>query len=169
MGSDAEDGGGGGHNSAGGHILGVSASQLALGSASSSTHGTPHARPLLGRRRSQAARKVCVLSVDDDPVNQLVVDSLLSPEGYLVKKAMDGPEALQLIEDEGMPDIVLLDVMMPGMSGYEVCHILREKYPYSCVPVIMVSAKSEEHHIVEGLTAGSNDYIVKVRGEEGWD
>lgn len=56
--------------------------------------------------------------------------------------------------------------MMPGMSGYEVCRKLREMYPLSCIPVIMISAKSKEEHIVEGLAAGSNDYVVKPFGRQ---
>ncbi len=62
-----------------------------------------------------------VLSVDDDPVNQMVIQNLLEPEGYDVCQAMDGQECLEkLAESEELPDVILLDVMMPGMSGYEV-------------------------------------------------
>ncbi|KXZ54193.1 hypothetical protein GPECTOR_5g288 [Gonium pectorale] len=111
--------------------------------------------------------KVRVLSVDDDPVNQLVIQNLLAPVGYEILQAMDGQEALQVLtEEERLPDVILLDVMMPGMSGYEVCRKLREMYPLSCIPVIMISAKSKEEHIVEGLAAGSNDYVVKPFGRQ---
>lgn len=80
---------------------------------------------------------------------------------------MDGQEALKVLtEEERLPDVILLDVMMPGMSGYEVCRKLREMYPLSCIPVIMISAKSKEEHIVEGLAAGSNDYVVKPFGRQ---
>ncbi|KAG2434989.1 hypothetical protein HYH02_011988 [Chlamydomonas schloesseri] len=111
--------------------------------------------------------KVRVLSVDDDPVNQLVIQNLLAPVGYEILQAMDGQEALKVLtEEERLPDVILLDVMMPGMSGYEVCRKLREMYPLSCIPVIMISAKSKEEHIVEGLAAGSNDYVVKPFGRQ---
>ncbi|KAG2482178.1 hypothetical protein HYH03_018877 [Edaphochlamys debaryana] len=111
--------------------------------------------------------KVRVLSVDDDPVNQLVIQNLLAPVGYEIVQAMDGQEALKVLsEEERLPDVILLDVMMPGMSGYEVCRKLREMYPLSCIPVIMISAKSKEEHIVEGLAAGSNDYVVKPFGRQ---
>ncbi|GLI62437.1 hypothetical protein VaNZ11_005058 [Volvox africanus] len=111
--------------------------------------------------------KVRVLSVDDDPVNQLVIQNLLAPVGYEILQAMDGQEALQVLtSEERLPDVILLDVMMPGMSGYEVCRKLREMYPLSCIPVIMISAKSKEEHIVEGLAAGSNDYVVKPFGRQ---
>ncbi|MEW5298365.1 MAG: hypothetical protein WDW36_001497 [Sanguina aurantia] len=112
-------------------------------------------------------RKRRVLSVDDDPINQMVVQNLLAPAGYEVIQAMDGAEALQILaESATQPDMILLDVMMPGMSGFEVCRKLRELYPLHCIPVIMISAKSQEEHIVEGLVAGSNDYMVKPFGRQ---
>lgn len=64
-------------------------------------------------------------------------------------------------EFEGFPDIVLLDVMMPYMSGYECCKIMRQLYSTTQLPVIIISAKSSEESIVEGLDAGSNDYVTK--------
>ncbi|GAX76782.1 hypothetical protein CEUSTIGMA_g4228.t1 [Chlamydomonas eustigma] len=108
-----------------------------------------------------------VLSVDDDPVNQLVIQNLLEPEGYEILQAMDGQEALNILSSlEMLPDVILLDVMMPGMSGYEVCRKIQELYPLNCLPIIMVSAKSKEENIVEGLVAGSNDYLVKPFGRK---
>ncbi|GAX76781.1 hypothetical protein CEUSTIGMA_g4227.t1 [Chlamydomonas eustigma] len=108
-----------------------------------------------------------VLSVDDDPVNQMVVQNLLEPEGYEILQAMDGQEALDLLKSEDrLPDVILLDVMMPGMSGYDVCRKIQELYPLNCLPIIMVSAKSKEENIVEGLEAGSNDYLVKPFGRK---
>lgn len=71
----------------------------------------------------------------------MVVESLLAPEGYEVIRAMDGFEALEICVEQGMPDLMLLDIMMPGMSGYEVCRKLREMEGANCVPVVMVSAK----------------------------
>eukprot|EP00955_Chlamydomonas_euryale_P019192 204272-Chlamydomonas_euryale.AAC.3 len=82
---------------------------------------------LVARDRSRAMvsldRKIRVLSVDDDPVNQMVIQSLLPPDKYEIKQAMDGMEALKILDDcpvGTLPDIILLDVMMPGMSGYQV-------------------------------------------------
>ena len=70
-----------------------------------------------------------VLSVDDDPVNQTVVSSLLQPLGFKMVTAMNGWEALEALEEcSTLPDVVLLDCMMPGMSGYVVCARVREKY-----------------------------------------
>ncbi len=112
--------------------------------------------------------QIKVLSVDDDPVNQMVVQTLLTSSAditYDVTQAMNGEEALEILADkDNMPDVILLDVMMPGMSGHEVCRKLRAMYPLHCIPVIMVSAKSKEEHVVEGLMAGSNDYLVKPFG-----
>ncbi|GAQ88354.1 hypothetical protein KFL_004210020 [Klebsormidium nitens] len=103
-----------------------------------------------------------ILSVDDDRVNQMVVDGLLRPAGYKITKKMDGMEALAYLEgSEVIPDLIMLDVMMPGLDGYEVCKKVREMFPSSALPVIMVSAKSQEGDIVKGLRAGSNDYLTK--------
>eukprot|EP00750_Incisomonas_marina_P015150 INCI18098.1.p1 GENE.INCI18098.1~~INCI18098.1.p1 ORF type:complete len:1351 (+),score=240.12 INCI18098.1:202-4053(+) len=104
-----------------------------------------------------------ILSVDDHPVNQMVIENIVaSMEGYKVTACMDGFSALQLVEQrEYLPDLILLDVMMPGTSGYEVCTKLRQKYKPSALPVIMVSAKNREKEIVAGLKSGANDYITK--------
>mmetsp|Transcript_40304 Transcript_40304/g.67555 ORF Transcript_40304/g.67555 Transcript_40304/m.67555 type:complete len:1397 (+) Transcript_40304:190-4380(+) len=102
-----------------------------------------------------------ILSVDDDAVNHLVLESFLKPSGVEMLRAMNGPEALEILENKPyFPDLILLDVMMPGMSGYEVCEILRERYS-KLMPVIFVSAKCTEEDIVAGLKKGGNDYITK--------
>jgi CheY-like chemotaxis protein len=84
-----------------------------------------------------------------------------------VRQAMDGEEALSFLQDEPcLPDIVLLDVRMPGMSGYDVCKSLRRMFPDCFIPVIMVSAQTSEEEIVEGLLSGSNDYVTKPFGRQ---
>lgn len=81
-----------------------------------------------------------VLSVDDDPVNQLVASTSLKSNKWEVVKSMSGSEALNWLEkSDSMPDLVLLDVMMPSMSGFEVASRIREVYPSSLLPIIMVS------------------------------
>jgi CheY-like chemotaxis protein len=101
-----------------------------------------------------------ILSVDDDPVNQMVISSLFEAEGYNVAQAMDGFEALEYMKSNPCPDIILLDVMMPGLSGYDVLDKLREEYTPD-LPVIMISAKASLADRVEGLTHFCNDYQTK--------
>lgn len=102
-----------------------------------------------------------ILVVDDEPVNLKVLKNHLEHEGYTVHLAKDGLEALQRIEDSGPFHLVLLDVMMPRMSGYEVCQHIRERFLVSELPVIMVTAKNQVNDLVEGMNIGANDYIVK--------
>ncbi len=101
-----------------------------------------------------------VLIVDDDPVNLQVLLNHLVFARYTVLKAENGPDALKIIE-ETVPDIVLLDVMMPKMSGYEVAIKIREKFSLMDMPILMLTAKNQPQDIVNGLKAGANDYLVK--------
>lgn len=79
-----------------------------------------------------------LLSVDDDPINQMVVSNLLQPMGCRVQQAMNGHEALAVLEQAtALPDLVLLDCMMPGMSGYSVCQYMRSRYG---APMVALSA-----------------------------
>jgi len=102
-----------------------------------------------------------ILVVDDEPVNLKVLKNHLEREGYAVTLANDGYEALSLLEKENPFHLVLLDVMMPRMSGYDVCQKIREKHLSSELPVIMVTAKNQVNDLVEGFDFGANDYIVK--------
>uniref|UniRef100_A0A7S0WIH5 Guanylate cyclase n=1 Tax=Chlamydomonas leiostraca TaxID=1034604 RepID=A0A7S0WIH5_9CHLO len=105
---------------------------------------------------------VQILSVDDEEVNQIVLEEILTSTGYQYARAMDGVEALEwLLAQDTLPDLILLDCMMPNMSGHEFCSMLRQYIPGSVLPVIMVSAKSDEDNIVEGLRSGSNDFVRK--------
>jgi DNA-binding response OmpR family regulator len=99
--------------------------------------------------------------VDDEPVNLKVLKNHLEREGYLVTLAHDGSEALELLHNGSHFDLVLLDVMMPRIPGYEVCQKIRERYLLTELPVIMVTAKNQVNDLVEGLSIGANDYIVK--------
>ncbi len=102
-----------------------------------------------------------ILVVDDEPVNLKVLQNHLERAGYRVTLANDGYEALELIEQGGPFHLVLLDVMMPRITGHEVCQKIREKYLLTALPVIMVTAKNQINDLVEGLGFGANDYIVK--------
>jgi two-component system sensor histidine kinase ChiS len=104
---------------------------------------------------------VHILVVDDELVNLQVLINQLSLQNYTVTKAMNGLEALALI-DEGHPfDVVLLDVMMPRMSGYEVCQTIRERYPANELPILLLTAKNQLSDLVDGFNSGANDYLTK--------
>ena len=98
-----------------------------------------------------------IILVDDEPEILTLVRDYLSREGFTVLTALNGNEGMELIERE-KPDLVLLDWMLPGMSGLEMCKHLRET---STIPIIMLTAKSEEIDRVLGLEFGADDYIVK--------
>jgi len=102
-----------------------------------------------------------VLVVDDEPVNLQVAVNYLTGLGYRVTTALDGPDALRRVEAGLRPDIVLLDVMMPEMDGFEVCRRLRELAPSAELPVVMLTARSQVADVVTGLDAGANDYVFK--------
>lgn len=104
---------------------------------------------------------VNILIVDDEPINQQVLKNHLENENYHIQSAMNGTEALKLLNDYPHFDMILLDVMMPRMSGYEVCQKIREQYLPSELPVIMVTAKDQTHELVEGFSLGANDYLSK--------
>jgi len=102
-----------------------------------------------------------VLIVDDDPVNRQVLFDHLSMQKYKVATASDGQQALAVIEKSPPFDLVLLDIMMPQMSGYEVCRRLRERFPIHELPVIFLTAKNQISDQVSGFDAGANDYLTK--------
>ncbi len=101
-----------------------------------------------------------VLVVDDELVNVQVLHNYLSMHNFAVIQAFDGFEALEAVE-ETKPDIVLLDIMMPRMSGYEVCQKIRETHPPHKLPIILLTAKNQVSDLVVGFTAGANDYLTK--------
>ncbi|GAK46352.1 response regulator receiver modulated diguanylate cyclase [Tepidicaulis marinus] len=101
-----------------------------------------------------------VLIVDDVPANLKLLDAKLSAEYFEVLQAASGPEALEVAQKE-LPDIVLLDVMMPGMDGFEVCRRLRADAHTKHIPVIMVTALDQQSDRVQGLEAGADDFLTK--------
>jgi adenylate cyclase len=100
-----------------------------------------------------------VLVVDDQPANIRLLEAILSPRGYDVRAAASGREALAAIDDGDM-DLVLLDIVMPGMDGYEVCREIRERPATAYLPVVMVTASGEEEK-VKALEAGADDFLTK--------
>ena len=101
-----------------------------------------------------------VLIVDDDPINLQVLENHLSLQKYSVTQAINGEQALRAVQEK-KPDLVLLDIMMPVMSGYEVCLKLRETYPATELPIIMLTAKNQVTDLIDGFNSGANDYIPK--------
>ena len=101
-----------------------------------------------------------ILVVDDVPVNVKLLADLLAVKGYAVVTATNGPEALEKIEKE-QPGLVLLDVMMPGMSGYDVCRKIRQNAATAVLPVIMVTALDPTQERVKGIDAGADDFLTK--------
>ncbi|CUJ94973.1 phosphate regulon transcriptional regulator PhoB [Shimia thalassica] len=101
-----------------------------------------------------------VLVVEDEPAQREVLSYNLKAEGFEVVSAADGDEALLLVQEE-VPDIIVLDWMLPGISGIEICRRLKTKAQTSGIPVIMLSARSEEVDRVRGLETGADDYVVK--------
>jgi two-component system phosphate regulon response regulator PhoB len=101
-----------------------------------------------------------VLLVEDEPAQREVLSYNLEAEGYTVSRAQNGEEALLLVE-EAMPDLVILDWMMPLLSGIEVCRQLKTRSDTKMIPIIMLSARSEEVDAVRGLETGADDYVTK--------
>jgi len=103
------------------------------------------------------SKKASVLVVDDDVHILRMTGRILELEGYRVLTASNGEIALDIFDKE-TPDLVLLDIMMPGMDGYTVCQRIRE---FSQIPIIMVTAKGNDEEKVQGLDAGADDYVTK--------
>ncbi len=102
-----------------------------------------------------------ILVVDDEPINQQVLKNHLAGQNFQIVQALNGEEAIHILKDDPNFDLVLLDVMMPRMSGYEVCQKIREQFLASELPVIMITAKNQLQDIVQGLSLGANDYLPK--------
>ena len=102
-----------------------------------------------------------VLIVDDDSVNRQVLSNNLSLYNYEITEASNGQEALAALEKGLLPDLILLDVMMPRMTGYEVCQKIRARFPAHELPIVMLTAKNQVQDIVEGFESGANDYLSK--------
>jgi two-component system sensor histidine kinase ChiS len=107
-----------------------------------------------------------VLIVDDEPINLQVLTNYLSLQNYAIAQANNGEEALALMEQGLKPDIILLDVMMPKMTGYEVTQKLRDRFSAAELPIILLTAKNQVQDIVTGLNVGANDYLTKPIGKD---
>lgn len=101
-----------------------------------------------------------VLLVEDEPAQREVLAYNLEAEGYIVRRAENGEEAMLLVAEQ-KPDLMILDWMMPLMSGIEVCRQIKTRSETRDIPVIMLSARSEEVDAVRGLETGADDYVIK--------
>lgn len=105
-------------------------------------------------------KQMMILMVDDTPGNLHALTDLLAAFGYKVLQARDGPTALDLLKNS-LPDLILLDIFMPGMDGYEVCKRIKADPRTRDIPVMFISALSETDYIVKGFEVGGVDYITK--------
>ena len=107
-----------------------------------------------------AAEQPRVLVVEDEPAQREVLSYNLEAEGFSVSKAENGEEALLCVDEES-PDIIVLDWMLPSVSGIEVCRRLKTRNETRNIPIIMLSARAEEVDRVRGLETGADDYVIK--------
>jgi DNA-binding response OmpR family regulator len=99
--------------------------------------------------------------VDDDETNRTLLQQLLERRGFDVWLAADGESAIETIVSAGPPDLVLLDVGLPGLSGHQVLDALRQRFDASSLPVMLLTARGMHEEVVEAFRRGASDYIVK--------
>ncbi|NNM54211.1 MAG: response regulator [Spirochaetales bacterium] len=116
-------------------------------------------------RSDEGGAQKTLLLVDDEPVNIILLRNFLKPTGFCLLEARNGFEALELMKKQSI-DLMILDIMMPGMSGYEVCHRVREFHSSLALPIILLTAKSSIDDIQRGLECGANDYMTKPVARE---
>lgn len=107
------------------------------------------------------ARASRVLIAEDDPAAANVLETLLGRVGYEVSIAADGASALKILESGPPPDVLLLDWMLPGVSGLDVCYRVRERWDPITLPILMVTAKTDAESIAKAFAAGASDYLTK--------
>lgn len=106
-------------------------------------------------------KKYQILIVDDEPVNRLVLEGYLGKEQFDITEAEDGHEAIALVNQNKTFDLILLDVMMPGLTGFDVCLEVRKKYNLCELPIIFLTAKSQLKDMQKGYQVGANDFLYK--------
>ena len=103
---------------------------------------------------------ITILAVDDLPQNLRLLDAILSPRGYRVLTATSGEEALAMLPTSGA-DLVLLDILMPGMDGYEVCRRIRSSPGFEFLPVVMITASGDQEKL-RAIEAGADDFVSQA-------
>jgi two-component system alkaline phosphatase synthesis response regulator PhoP len=101
-----------------------------------------------------------ILVIEDDPATSRLVEYSLRHQGYEVVKASNGLEGIRMARSEA-PDLVILDVMLPGLDGFEICHRLRSDAATARLPILMFSAKAQEIDKTTGLKVGADEYLTK--------
>ncbi len=101
-----------------------------------------------------------ILIADDEPNIVVSLEFLMKQRGYVVKVAQSGEEALRAVAEFG-PDLILLDVMMPRMSGYDLCQRVRENPAWQGIKIIMLSAKGRDIEVTKGIAVGADAYVTK--------
>ncbi len=104
--------------------------------------------------------KPIILIVDDIPKNLQVLGNILNKNGYKISAALNGEQALKII-DKAKPDLILLDIMMPGLTGYDVLKKIKSNDDIKEIPVIFLTAKTEKEDVIQGIELGAVDYITK--------
>lgn len=107
------------------------------------------------------AEKRKVLVIEDSPVIVGMVVFMLQREGYEALVAEDGSKAMEFLQGDVVPDAVILDILLPYVDGFELLAEMRRLPAWQEVPVIMLTAKSQENDVIRGLDLGANDYLVK--------
>ena len=110
---------------------------------------------------ADTTRTAHILVVDDDPNSREIVQTFLESRGYSVRTAANGEAALAAVGQGQIPELILLDVMMPGMDGWEVARTLKDHTDYADIRVVMMTARSDFSDKQKGLQAGADDYLVK--------
>lgn len=103
---------------------------------------------------------VKILVVDDIPLNVMLIEKMMAMQGVKALKANSGKVALEMIEQD-CPDVVLLDIIMPEMNGYEVVEKIREKYTQEQLPIVMLSALNANDDVAKAKKLGANDFLTK--------
>jgi DNA-binding response OmpR family regulator len=101
-----------------------------------------------------------VLVVDDELGALTLIGIMLERGGFNVLKAKDADVALAILE-QSLPDLIILDVMMPGMNGIDLCRVIRQRDDTKSIPVLILSARGDAESVMQGMEAGANDYLPK--------